>query len=89
MNKKPGRNDPCPCGSGKKYKQCCLLKNPTQKQKITAKWLNRPQIPNLMDRTFGDAIAHTEKTFKVLADANNETSSEQKKENLSEGNSAT
>ncbi|MFO0906116.1 MAG: SEC-C metal-binding domain-containing protein [Pirellulales bacterium] len=21
-----GRNDPCPCGSGKKYKQCCLRK---------------------------------------------------------------
>ncbi len=21
---KPGRNDPCPCGSGKKYKHCCL-----------------------------------------------------------------
>ncbi len=21
--KKIGRNDPCPCGSGKKYKQCC------------------------------------------------------------------
>lgn len=20
---KPGRNDPCPCGSGKKYKKCC------------------------------------------------------------------
>jgi len=20
---KPGRNDPCPCGSGKKHKQCC------------------------------------------------------------------
>ena len=20
----PGRNDPCPCGSGKKYKHCCL-----------------------------------------------------------------
>jgi preprotein translocase subunit SecA len=19
-----GRNDPCPCGSGKKYKNCCL-----------------------------------------------------------------
>jgi uncharacterized protein len=19
----PGRNDPCPCGSGKKYKKCC------------------------------------------------------------------
>lgn len=23
---KVGRNDPCPCGSGKKYKQCCLGK---------------------------------------------------------------
>jgi SEC-C motif-containing protein len=23
---KIGRNDPCPCGSGKKYKFCCLLK---------------------------------------------------------------
>ena len=21
-----GRNDPCPCGSGKKYKNCCLRK---------------------------------------------------------------
>lgn len=25
---KPGRNDPCPCGSGKKYKQCCLKTEP-------------------------------------------------------------
>ena len=24
---KIGRNEPCPCGSGKKYKKCCLLKN--------------------------------------------------------------
>jgi tetratricopeptide (TPR) repeat protein len=24
MSKKIGRNDPCPCGSGKKYKRCCL-----------------------------------------------------------------
>ena len=24
---KLGRNDPCPCGSGKKYKKCCLEKN--------------------------------------------------------------
>jgi len=23
---KPGRNDPCPCGSGKKFKKCCELK---------------------------------------------------------------
>lgn len=24
---KVGRNDPCPCGSGKKYKKCCLKKD--------------------------------------------------------------
>jgi hypothetical protein len=22
-----GRNDPCPCGSNKKYKKCCLAKD--------------------------------------------------------------
>ncbi len=27
---KIGRNDPCPCGSGKKYKQCCLAKDSQQ-----------------------------------------------------------
>lgn len=26
VSKKIGRNDPCPCGSGKKYKKCCLAK---------------------------------------------------------------
>jgi hypothetical protein len=24
VKKLPGRNDLCPCGSGKKYKHCCL-----------------------------------------------------------------
>ena len=27
---KAGRNDPCPCGSGKKYKKCCLKKDEAQ-----------------------------------------------------------
>jgi hypothetical protein len=26
MNEKVGRNNPCPCGSGKKYKKCCISK---------------------------------------------------------------
>jgi len=26
--KKPKRNDPCPCGSGKKYKNCCGRSGP-------------------------------------------------------------
>jgi preprotein translocase subunit SecA len=28
IEKKPKRNDPCPCGSGKKYKQCCGVSGP-------------------------------------------------------------
>jgi hypothetical protein len=30
---KSGRNDPCPCGSGKKYKKCCLAED--QKASLT------------------------------------------------------
>jgi preprotein translocase subunit SecA len=26
LEQKVGRNDPCPCDSGKKYKKCCLNK---------------------------------------------------------------
>ena len=26
QNEKKGRNEPCPCGSGKKYKKCCMGK---------------------------------------------------------------
>jgi len=26
VSQKIGRNEPCPCGSGKKYKNCCMLK---------------------------------------------------------------
>jgi len=32
--KKIGRNDPCPCGSGKKYKYCCLLKGRTEEYAV-------------------------------------------------------
>ena len=27
---KIGRNEPCPCGSGKKFKKCCLVKKPRE-----------------------------------------------------------
>jgi hypothetical protein len=30
--KQIGRNDPCPCGSGKKYKKCCMDKDQQEKQ---------------------------------------------------------
>lgn len=65
MSEKIGRNDPCPCGSGKKYKQCCQ-KLPGVRKKIKAKVLSggaqkettaAPIMPDLLERTFGDAIA--------------------------------
>lgn len=31
-----GRNEPCPCGSGKKYKKCCLAKDAEQKSPAQA-----------------------------------------------------
>lgn len=31
MQHKVGRNDPCPCGSGKKYKKCCEEKLKSKK----------------------------------------------------------
>ena len=31
---KIGRNEPCPCGSGKKYKRCCLNKQPAPSEVV-------------------------------------------------------
>lgn len=50
-----GRNEPCPCGSGKKYKYCCLCKEPP------------PRMLSLMDELKA-AIAG--KTFQSLDEAN-------------------
>jgi len=67
MNKKIGRNDPCSCGSGKKYKNCCMLnqKKPAGKKKFTAKLLSTPAPVNLIERTFGPAIDAAEKNEKL------------------------
>jgi len=50
---KPGRNDPCPCGSGKKYKHCCQSKetggarqaNAAQLMQAAAAQHNAGQLP--------------------------------------------
>ncbi len=34
--KNVGRNDPCPCGSGKKYKCCCIRKDQRQRRRRVA-----------------------------------------------------
>ena len=37
MKKDAGRNDPCPCGSGKKYKNCHLDKDQAAARDVRAK----------------------------------------------------
>jgi hypothetical protein len=34
---RPGRNEPCHCGSGRKYKQCCLDKDESEARVAYAK----------------------------------------------------
>jgi len=62
---KTGRNDPCPCGSGKKYKQCCLsnpsiaspetLDTPWSRQRDTSDRLTA-DLMRILHRDFGDSV---------------------------------
>ena len=36
QRKKVGRNEPCPCGSGKKYKKCCLASDEAARPRVVA-----------------------------------------------------
>jgi hypothetical protein len=40
-----GRNDPCHCGSGKKYKQCCLGKDEEKARAARAKAAAEAPVP--------------------------------------------
>jgi methionyl aminopeptidase len=42
--KKVGRNDPCPCGSGLKYKKCCLLKKGPEQRDLKDLYLQKYRI---------------------------------------------
>ena len=49
---KIGRNEPCPCGSGRKYKQCCLS-NPAANEKIlrtASRVTSREELVTLLKR---------------------------------------
>lgn len=61
---KVGRNDPCPCGSGRKYKYCCL--------KVAAACDDSPwsRQRDASDRLTGDMLDFAERKFgKVIRDA--------------------
>ena len=44
MHTKVGRNDPCPCGSGKKYKKCCMGKEQAAMTDLAKTFFERYQI---------------------------------------------
>ena len=46
----PGRNAPCPCGSGTKYKKCCYLRTSAQPPPALA----RPPLPAQLTWTLED-----------------------------------
>ncbi len=49
-----GRNDPCPCGSGKKYKKCCLIgEKPAAANNGAAGVVSAELRQALQDRQFG------------------------------------
>ena len=41
---KPGRNDPCPCGSGRKYKRCCYGKTEPVVEDLKARYSRQYNI---------------------------------------------
>jgi hypothetical protein len=42
---RPGRNAPCHCGSGKKYKHCCLAKDEEAERASRAQQVSAAQPP--------------------------------------------
>jgi hypothetical protein len=49
-NHKIGRNDPCFCGSGKKYKKCCLAANANEDSRSNESHTQQNLLQNLMNR---------------------------------------
>lgn len=76
---KIGRNDPCPCGSGKKYKKCCAKNNgqPASSDSggggmpflnpslLAQQWLASKQTDNTPSKLYLDHFEYTEE--KTLA----------------------
>ncbi|WP_462325733.1 type I methionyl aminopeptidase [Desulfoplanes sp.] len=72
-HKKIGRNDPCPCGSGLKYKQCCMKKATPQTESLADQYLRKHKIrlksPKDIEgiRTCGELVMATfEEVKKIL-----------------------
>ena len=62
-----GRNEPCHCGSGKKYKQCCLAKDEAAERTARAKAAEKAEKAEKADRAEKADAASTPETAPAKA----------------------
>jgi hypothetical protein len=62
----PGRNDPCPCGSGRKYKRCCTSVDELPKPEPDEVWLIA--VEHLSEAQLAQAIARNRVPPAALAE---------------------
>ena len=71
---KIGRNDPCPCGSGKKYKQCCEQTGTTSnrmlpKQSVSNNFNPQHALQTAMAQHQAGNLAQAEALYKQVLQA--------------------
>ena len=68
---KIGRNAPCPCGSGRKYKKCCLEKDLAERRTLPSRAANGPEwekVENPEAQEFTDLAESHEVQANAYAD---------------------
>ena len=74
MKKKIRRNDPCPCGSKKKYKKCCGFNHPSAiPQEVIAQIQKKIKQEQLIKQKYGDVrpiISINHQGHKIVAVGN-------------------
>jgi len=75
--KEVGRNDPCPCGSGKKFKKCCALKSSMEKRvfkQIESRNLdsNERRMKGILARSFKENFPEANEKPKDLVQSKKE-----------------
>src|SRR5262249_4511411 len=69
---KTGRNEPCPCGSGKKYKKCCLpMHEADERQRLAEQQADREQRAREVRATIARELASFEDEIDELTAASN------------------
>ena len=89
---KTGRNAPCPCGSGKKYKKCCLAKEEEASRSRLEDQERRPlqakRQPEEDEDLFEDALDEEESEDELYGDDLDEMDEEEEVDKTSEDSKA-